>query len=82
MFEAVYFLLSHGGRFFQFSLAPDVFFFIGLTSLFGRSDAFVFLRNENLEARRALRGRIYRPVGKDERRAGRDDCFCLVQEGS
>ena len=60
----------------------NVFFFIGLTSLFGRSGLFVFLRNENLEVRRTLRARIYRPVGKDEGRAWRDNRLCLIQEGS
>ena len=40
----------------------------------------VFLRNENLEVSRALRSRIYRSVGEDDSRAGRDDCLCLIQK--
>jgi len=40
------------------------------------------LRNENLKVGRALRRRIYGAVGKDQGRTGRDDCLCLVQEGS
>lgn len=40
----------------------------------------IFLRNEDLEVRSALRSRIYRSVGEDEGGTGRDDCLRLVQE--
>src|SRR5438034_3543926 len=60
----------------------NVFSFIGLTSLFGRSGVFVFLRDENLKVRRALRSRIHRSVSKHKCRPRRDDCLCLVQERS
>src|SRR6266404_3216016 len=58
----------------------NVFSFMGLTSLFGRSGVFVFLRDENLKVRRALCSRIHRSVSKHKRRPRRDDCLCLIQE--
>jgi hypothetical protein len=48
--------------------------------LFGCPGGLIFLRDEDLEARRTLRCRIHRLVGKDHRSARRDDFLCLGQE--
>jgi hypothetical protein len=53
---------------------------LSIDASFGHSRGLLLLRNENLEAERALRRRIHRLVREDDRRARRDDSFRLSHE--